>query len=170
MKNILKTLTLAIAMILLASCNSTTAPTGEDSEYKKENDAYFEKLKDNPEYTKLYFLNEKTPIYYKVLKSSDDPNAVYPLQNSEVSVSISGKLINGQVFQPEGIINSYIFDPNKGSLIRGVQYALQSMQVGDKWEVIIPQQLGYGGYKRGELIPAFSTLIFTIELLEVLQL
>jgi FKBP-type peptidyl-prolyl cis-trans isomerase len=40
------------------------------------------------------------------------------------------------------------------------------MPVGSKWEIYIPQELGYGSREAGK-IPPFSALIFTVELLEI---
>ena len=42
------------------------------------------------------------------------------------------------------------------------------MPVGSKWEVYIPQELGYGAREAGK-IPPLSTLIFTVELLEIVK-
>lgn len=53
-------------------------------------------------------------------------------------------------------------------LVTGFSVAVQSMVVGDKWEICIPYYLGYGNTTyRG--IPAYSTLNFRIQLLEVIQ-
>ena len=46
------------------------------------------------------------------------------------------------------------------------QLLLQHMVEGDKYEVWIPQQLAYGASDNGD-IPAYSTLIFEIELVSV---
>ena len=53
-------------------------------------------------------------------------------------------------------------------LIDGFSTALQHMEVGDKWEVWIPWQLGYGAVGRGD-IKGYSTLVFEIELLEIVK-
>lgn len=50
--------------------------------------------------------------------------------------------------------------------IEGWQLALQRMHVGDKWVVYIPYTMGYGNRTSGP-IPAFSTLIFEVELLGI---
>ena len=52
------------------------------------------------------------------------------------------------------------------NLIEGWIIAMQAMHVGDKWEVYIPASMGYGRYAQPG-IPAYSTLIFEIELLGV---
>jgi peptidylprolyl isomerase/FKBP-type peptidyl-prolyl cis-trans isomerase FklB len=52
-------------------------------------------------------------------------------------------------------------------VVDGFSTALQHMQVGDKWEVWIPARLGYGERSQSN-IPGFTTLVFEIELLEIL--
>ena len=51
-------------------------------------------------------------------------------------------------------------------VIAGWTEALQLMSPGSKWELYIPQNLAYGAQEMGS-IPAYSTLIFTVELLKV---
>ena len=46
------------------------------------------------------------------------------------------------------------------------QVALQKMHVGDKWIIYIPYTMGYGN-KSVDSIPAYSTLVFEVELLGV---
>ena len=51
-------------------------------------------------------------------------------------------------------------------LIQGWIIALQQMHVGDRWEIYLPTEMGYGRLSQPG-IPAGSTLIFDIELLGV---
>lgn len=160
-KRLFLLLTLIVGMLSLASCNNMMQPM-EESQYKKDNGAFIQKVDRETEYTKLHFLNAPHPIYYKVLQ--EGASELYPFQESIVKMRLTGRLISGEVFQADGELTSKV-----NGLIPGVQYALQSMNVGDKWEVVIPQQLGYGAYSRGYTLPAYSTLIFDIELLEVVE-
>ena len=51
-------------------------------------------------------------------------------------------------------------------VIEGWQIALQRMHVGDHWIVYIPYAMGYGTRSSGP-IPAFSTLVFDVQLLGI---
>lgn len=102
-------------------------------------------------------------IYYKVLETGT--GTVSPTVRSIVTVHYKGSLINGRVFDnsyerscPEAFRLSDVID--------GWQLALQRMHVGDKWIIYIPYTMGYGNRASGP-IPAFSTLIFEVELLGI---
>lgn len=53
-------------------------------------------------------------------------------------------------------------------VIAGWTEALQLMGEGSKWELYIPYNLGYGEHGAPGAIPPYSTLVFTVELIEVL--
>lgn len=98
-------------------------------------------------------------IQYKILLKVPDR---YPTAKNTVKVHYRGTLIDGKVFddsfarkRPE------IFKVKE--VIEGWQEALKVMPVGSRWIVYIPYELGYGTRACGN-IPAYSTLIFEIEL------
>ncbi|MBO4730956.1 MAG: FKBP-type peptidyl-prolyl cis-trans isomerase, partial [Bacteroidaceae bacterium] len=43
--------------------------------------------------------------------------------------------------------------------------AVQHMHIGDKWRIYIPQELGYKDANRTD-VPAYSTLVFDVELVQ----
>ena len=102
-------------------------------------------------------------IYYKVLEQGNGSTS--PTVRSIVSVHYRGTLIDGKEFD-----NSYKRNCPEAfrlcDVIDGWQLALQQMHVGDKWIIYIPYELGYGS-KACDGIPAFSTLIFEVELLGI---
>ena len=102
-------------------------------------------------------------IYYKVLEQGN--GSISPTVRSIVSVHYRGTLIDGKEFD-----NSYKRNYPEAfrlcDVIDGWQLALQQMHVGDKWIIYIPYELGYGS-KACAGIPAFSTLIFEVELLGI---
>mmetsp|Transcript_3984 Transcript_3984/g.8468 ORF Transcript_3984/g.8468 Transcript_3984/m.8468 type:complete len:153 (-) Transcript_3984:220-678(-) len=91
-----------------------------------------------------------------------------PQFNTPCSCHYSGTLIDGTEFD-----SSYkrgqplTFAPNQ--VIKGWTEAMQLMKEGGKWELYIPSELGYGDRGAGGAIPGGAVLIFTLELLKVLQ-
>ena len=89
-----------------------------------------------------------------------------PSPSSIVSVHYSGKLSDGTEFDSSYKRNQPASFPVNG-VIRGWTEALQLMHVGDKWELTIPSDLGYGREGAGKAIPPDAMLIFEVELLEI---
>lgn len=103
-------------------------------------------------------------IRYRILTKGK--GIVSPKFFNRVTTHYEGRLENGTVFD-----SSYSRkEPATFSLkqvIPGWTSTLQNMVVGDKWEVTIPAHLAYGSRSVGP-IPPNSTLVFIIELLEIL--
>ena len=59
------------------------------------------------------------------------------------------------------------FKIGKGLVIPGWELGLLKMKKGSKRCLIIPHQLAYGHRKMSDLIPAYSNLIFEIELIDI---
>ena len=102
-------------------------------------------------------------IYYKVLSEGQNDGR-HPSPRSIVTAHYTGWTIDGRKF-----------DSSRGGaplairlcdLIEGWIVAMQQMCVGDRWEVYIPAEMGYGKFSQPG-IPAGSTLIFEIELLGI---
>ncbi len=102
-------------------------------------------------------------IMYKVLSEGKN-DGVHPSPRSIVTTHYTGRTINSKTF-----------DSSRGGaplairlcdLIEGWIIAMQQMCIGDKWEVYIPAEMGYGKFLQPG-IPGGSTLIFEIELLGI---
>lgn len=102
-------------------------------------------------------------LQYKVIKSGNGPS---PTKESTVKVHYHGTLIDGTVFDSSVQRNEPISFPVSG-VIRGWTEALQLMKVGDKWQLFIPSELGYGERGAGAAIGPNATLIFEVELLAI---
>ena len=103
-------------------------------------------------------------LQYEVITEG---NGKKPSATDKVKCHYEGTLIDGTLFdssikrgQPA------VFGVNQ--VIRGWVEALQLMSEGSKWRLFIPSELGYGAQQAGEMIPPHSTLIFEVELIEVL--
>ena len=88
-------------------------------------------------------------------------------RTDRVRVHYTGKLIDGTVFDSSVARGEPAEFPVNG-VIPGWIEALTLMPVGSKWELTIPQELAYGERGAGASIPPFSTLVFDVELLEIL--
>lgn len=103
-------------------------------------------------------------LQYKVVKEGTGNT---PTADDKVKTHYRGTLIDGSEFDSSYKRNQPAEFPVKG-VIKGWTEALQLMKEGGKWELYIPANLAYG--QRGRPgIPANSTLIFEIELLEIVK-
>ena len=102
-------------------------------------------------------------IYYKVM-ASGDPTGTHPTPQNIVTVHYTGRTINGKKFDSSLGGTPPAF--RLSDLIKGWITAMRQMVVGDKWEVYIPAEMGYGKFSQPG-IPAGSTLIFDIELIGI---
>ena len=110
------------------------------------------------------FITTSSGLQYRILNEGSGNDSPGP--ESVVAVHYSGKLTNGLEFDSSYKRNRPASFPVNG-VIRGWTEALQLMKEGDKWELIIPPDLGYGSKGAGNIIPPDSTLIFEIELIEI---
>ncbi len=104
-------------------------------------------------------------LQYKVIKKGKGKVIG---ENQKVKVHYTGYLIDGTKFDSSVDRNTPFEFNTSGGVIEGWLEAVKKMKVGDKWTVYIPYQLGYGAQDMG-VIPPFSTLIFDIEVLEVVK-
>lgn len=96
------------------------------------------------------------------IANSGDAAGKSPVATDEVTVHYAGRLIDGTEFDSSYKRGETIEFP-LNRVIPGWTEILQLMKPGDKWEVVIPSDLGYGDQESGP-IPAGSTLVFDIEL------
>src|SRR5665213_1334257 len=104
-------------------------------------------------------------LQYEIITKGTGP---VPTADDTVSVNYVGTLINGTE-----IDNSYKrgqpLEISPSHVIRGWAEALEIMPVGSKWKLYIPSDIGYGDRGAGNAIPGGSALIFTIELLKIVN-
>lgn len=89
-----------------------------------------------------------------------------PTTRDRVKVHYKGTLIDGTVFDSSYDRGEPIVFPVTG-VIAGWVEGLQLMQVGSKFELVIPSNLAYGASGSGPVIGADATLIFEVELLGI---
>ncbi len=103
-------------------------------------------------------------IQYEVIKMGTGEK---PTAESTVKVHYTGSLIDGTVFD-----TSVGKDPLEfplAGVIPGWTEAVQLMPVGSKFRIWLPAEMAYGSSGAGETIKPFSTLIFEVELLDIVK-
>ncbi len=104
-------------------------------------------------------------LQYEILKAGEGK---IPTARNTVMAHYEGRLLDGSIFD-SSIMRGEPAQFPVGNLIQGWQEALQIMPVGSKWRLYIPHNLGYGERGAGGDIPPFATLIFDLELLNIVS-
>ena len=102
-------------------------------------------------------------LQYQVLKEG---NGKKPSAKDQVKCHYEGFLIDGTVFD-SSVQRGEPAVFGLQQVIAGWTEGLQLMQEGAKYRFFIPYRLAYGEGGAGQLIPPFATLIFDVELIEV---
>lgn len=110
-------------------------------------------------------------IRYQIITPAAE-TAIQPKTGQQVSVQYTGWLNDndqpGKKFDSSYDRNQpFTFVVGRGQVIKGWDESVLSMKVGEKRRVILPPELAYGSRAVGNIIPANSTLIFDIEVLDV---
>lgn len=103
-------------------------------------------------------------IQYLVLKEGTGKQ---PGLHQSVKAHYKGSLLDGSEFDNSFKRGQPFTAPLTG-LIRGWQIALPQMKEGSHWRIWIPSDLAYGDRGAGADIPGGATLVFEVELLQVL--
>ena len=104
-------------------------------------------------------------LQYEVLKNG---TGAKPTATDKVKCHYHGTLINGTVFD-SSVQRGEPAVFGVSQVIPGWVEALQLMPVGSKWRLFIPSNLAYGENGAGNLIEPNSTLIFDVELLDIVK-
>lgn len=134
--------------------------TRKISGVKEAGQKFLEENKKRPEVVTL-----PDGLQYEIITKGSGP---IPKATDTVRAHYAGTLLDGTEFD-----NSYKrgqpFTIPVSGVIRGWTEALELMPVGSKWKLYIPSDLAYGDRGAGGAIPGGATLIFTIELLDIVN-
>ncbi|SER01119.1 FKBP-type peptidyl-prolyl cis-trans isomerase FklB [Amphritea atlantica] len=164
-----------VSVVVLSLLVAITSGCGETEEEKQFHQQLLDKaLNDGTKKAGMQFLQENaqrdgvvvTPsgLQYEVLQAAEGPQ---PNVLSQVRVSYTGWTVDGEQFESSvGKEKQPVFTVK--DVIKGWREALLKMSPGARWKIYLPSELGYGARSPGGMVPANSTLIFEIELLEIL--
>ncbi|HEX4129587.1 MAG TPA: FKBP-type peptidyl-prolyl cis-trans isomerase [Pirellulales bacterium] len=146
----------AFQQVLMAEQQKATQTMGE--KMKQEGDAFLAANKAKPGVTTL-----PDGLQYKVLKQGNGPS---PKPTDTITVDYTGTLTNGAKFD-SSIDRGQPLTMPVNKAIKGWIEALPMMKVGDKWQLVIPPDLGYGAAGAPPFIPPNAVLVFEVELLGI---
>lgn len=129
-------------------------------DYIDQNEAFLAKNKEKAGVT-----TTASGLQYEVIKMGTGPK---PTTKNTVKVDYVGTLIDGTEFDSSVKRKQPATFPVTG-VIPGWTEVLQLMPVGSKFKVYLPASIAYGATGAGEVIKPFSTLIFEVELLEIVK-
>lgn len=183
MKKIWYVAFLALCAMMATSCGDDDKDDGlnVDSKWAELNQEAFFNISTNKEYKEYKSQSNGGSIYVKVLKEGEGTDRIY--YNSKVKCYYTGSFVVTYESNEINIDAGDIFDsaepPYKNpveftvsGVVDGFTTALMNMYVGDRWEVWVPTQLGYGssGNSRGAVtIPPYTTLKFEVEVVEITE-
>jgi len=115
--------------------------------------------------TKPGVVTTASGLQYLILKEGTGPK---PGPTDKVKVHYHGTLIDGRVFE-SSVDRGQPIELSVNGVIPGWTEALQMMPVGSKWRLFIPSNLAYGDQQAGPMIGPGTTLIFEVELLDIIK-
>jgi len=104
-------------------------------------------------------------LQYKVVKKSD---GVKPKNGNQVKIHVIGKHMDGEEFENTVKIKMPV-TVTVGTTLRGLDEALRRMTVGATWQIFIPANLGFGQNGSPPAVGPNETLIYEVELLEIVK-
>src|ERR1035437_6109578 len=159
--NILKTDSLILdPMIVAKATKKAEVDKIKYKDYIDQNEAFLVKNKGKAGVT-----TTASGLQYEVIKMGTGPK---PTAQNTVKVNYVGTLIDGTEFDSSVKRNEPATFPVSG-VIPGWTEALQLMPVGSKFKLCLPASIAYGAAGAGEVIKPYSTLIFEVELLEIVK-
>ena len=126
----------------------------------QQGDSFLQKNKEKPG-----VLVTASGLQYKVIKLGTGPK---PTASDVVKVHYTGTLIDGTKFD-SSVDRGQPAQFPVGGVIKGWVEGLQLMPVGSKFMLYIPANLAYGSSGASSVIKPFSTLIFEVDLLEIVK-
>ncbi len=132
----------------------------ESAENKKIGDEFLANNK-----AKAGVMTTASGLQYSVEKEGTGPK---PTATDRVKVHYTGKLLDGSEFD-SSVKRGEPAEFGVTQVIKGWTEALQMMPVGSKWKLFIPSDLAYGDRGAGADIKPGSTLVFDVELLDIVK-
>lgn len=160
-------------VLMITSCGDDDEALEVDEVWKVQNEEAFQAQMLVPGFEQLSSQSNAGFILYKVLKTGESKEPIY--YTSKVECYYKGSFINGEVFDDRSFEAGEPAVMEVYKMTDGFATALQNMHPGDKWEIWVPSQLGYGeaGYKNPNtgtvVVKPCTTMIFEMEVVGIVE-
>lgn len=145
----LKLLIAILIPVMFSSCTSEVTLTPEQENQKIEEYITLKKLT----------VTEKTATGLRYILTKANASGAKVMNGQTISVVYAGRLLTDKQFDA----GNFSFVLGSGGAIEGFDAGIAKMKVGEKATLIFPSTLGYGSRSQGSDIPAYSPLVFDIE-------
>ncbi len=136
-----------------------------EAKKKKQRIADREKIKNYVAQKKLRTKVRPSGLNYII---SDPGKGFKPKDGQELTVLFKGSLLNGKVFEDSFKAKKpFSFILGQNEVIKGWEEGMKLLGKGGKATFILPSELGYGAMPIDDLVPAYSVLIFEVEMLDI---
>jgi FKBP-type peptidyl-prolyl cis-trans isomerase len=92
-----------------------------------------------------------------------------PKQGDYVKINYVGKLLDGKIFDESPKNDAFVFQVGYRQVIQGWDIIMPKLKVGSKATIFIPAEYGYGSSGIGTVIPPNASLVYEIEVKEILN-
>ena len=138
----------------------------EYADWKAENEQKIQTIATDPNFAAIKSPGNDGSIYIKVLNEGTGTTPIY--DTDSVTVYYTGKTIDGEIFDSNEPPYQTPVTFGVNGVVSGWSTALAYMHIGDRWEVWIPQELGYS-YSGNSTILPFSALHFEMEVVNIIR-
>ena len=98
----------------------------------------------------------------------DNKKTIYPKDGDGVTVAYNCVVFDDHdVILDNTFVDTLSFQIGYSKQMRGLNYAIKLLKVGDKAKIIIPSYLGFGMSGYGKVVPPYSTLFLNVKLLNI---
>lgn len=133
---------------------------GKIQTQKQEGAAFLQANKEKPGVSEL-----PGGVQYEVITEG---TGAQPQLSDKIKAHYKGALLSGKEFDSSFRRNQPFTAPLR-SLIQGWQTAIPLMKEGSHWRLWIPSDMAYGDRGAGSDIPGGATLVFEVQLLEIIK-
>ena len=116
----------------------------------------------------LNFTKDSIGIRLIIDKNNQHDSNIFPQNGDVVTIAYDCVLFDKyNLLEQNEIVDTISFQIGYSKQMRGLNYAIKLLEVGDKAKIIIPSYLGFGMSGYGKEVPPYSTLLLNVNLLNI---